>query len=100
MKIAFLHGEIKETVYVMQPEGFEKRGEEGKVYKLKKALHGLRQAPGAWNNKLNQILCELQFMKCAKEPLVYRKIVNGDLLVVAVYIDDLFVTGTNIKVIK
>lgn len=100
VKTAFLHGESKETVYVLQLEGFEKKGEEGKVYKLRKALYGLRQAPRAWNNKLNQILCELQFRKCSKEPSVYRKMVNGELLVVAIYVDDLFVTGTSVKVIK
>lgn len=65
VKTAFLHGELQETVYVFQPEGFEKKGKEEKVYKLNKALYGLRQAPRAWNNKLNQILYELQFRKCS-----------------------------------
>ena len=95
VKTAFLHGELKETVYVTQPEGFEKKGSEGKVYKLNKALYGLRQAPRAWNHKLNEILYQLQFVKCTKEPSVYRKVVNGELLIVAVYVDDLFVTGTS-----
>ena len=100
VKTAFLHRELKETVYVTQPEGYEKQGEEGKVYKLNKALYGLRQAPHAWNNKLNQILCELKFEKCSKEPSVYHKTVNGELLVVAVYVDDLFVTGTKTEIIR
>lgn len=68
VKTTFLHGELKETVFVMQPDGFEEKGKENKVYKLNKALYGLRQAPQAWNNKLNQILMELQLRKCAKEP--------------------------------
>ena len=76
VKTAFLHGELKEVVYVTQQEGFEKKGCERKVYKLNKALYGLRQAPRAWNLKLNQILRELQFDKCAKEPSVYRKVIN------------------------
>ncbi|GJT25587.1 integrase, catalytic region, zinc finger, CCHC-type containing protein, partial [Tanacetum coccineum] len=38
VKTAFLNGELKEVVYVSQPEGFV-------VYKLKKALYGLKQAP-------------------------------------------------------
>ncbi|KAG7570069.1 Glycosyltransferase 61 [Arabidopsis thaliana x Arabidopsis arenosa] len=100
VKTAFLHGELKETVFVSQPEGFEKKGYEEKVYKLNKALYGLRQAPRAWNNKLNHILCELKFKKCSKEPSVYRKEVKEHLLIIAVYVDDLFVTGTSLEIIK
>ena len=69
------------------------------VYRLNKALYGLRQAPRAWNNKLDSILKELQFYKCSKEPSVYRKKVKDDLLIVAVYVDDLFVTGSKVKLI-
>lgn len=99
VKTAFLHGELKEDVYVSQPEGFEKKGHENKVYKLNKALYGLCQAPRAWNTKLNSILVDMEFKKCTKEPSVYRKTVNGDRLIVAVYVDDLFVTGTNKRII-
>ena len=52
VKIAFLHGELNEEVYVEQPEGFVKKGEENKVYRLRKALHGLKQAPRAWFSKI------------------------------------------------
>ena len=100
VKTAFLHGELKETVYVTQPEGFEVDGSEEKVYKLKKALYGLKQAPRAWNYKLNKILLSLKFERCLKEPSVYRRTSGGELLVVAVYVDDLFVTGTNLKQIE
>jgi len=100
VKTAFLHGELKETVYVTQPEGFKEKGHEDKVYKLNKALYGLRQAPRAWNNKLNRVLKELKFEKCSKEPSVYRKVMGENItLLVAVYVDDLFVTGTNTKII-
>ncbi|KAG7582462.1 GAG-pre-integrase domain [Arabidopsis suecica] len=99
VKTAFLHGELKETVYVKQPEGFEIEGGEDKVYKLNKALYGLKQAPRAWNNKLNQILMELKFVKCSKEPSLYRKEEDKQLLVVAVYVDDLLVTGSSLGMI-
>ena len=56
VKTAFLHGDLKENVYVSQPEGYEVKGSESKVYKLKKALYGLKQAPRAWNGKLNKAL--------------------------------------------
>lgn len=100
VKTAFLHGELIEDVYVSQPEGFEKKGEEHKVYKLKKSLYGLRQAPRAWNTKLNKILKGLGFEKCAKESSVYRKEEGDKLLLVAIYVDDLFVTGSSLHAIK
>ena len=47
VKSAFLNDDLKEEVYVRQQPGFAIAGEEGKVYRLKKALYGLRQAPRA-----------------------------------------------------
>ena len=66
VKTAFLHGELKEKVYVTQPEGFEVQGSEDKVYKLHKALYGLKQAPRACNEKLNKVLQALKFVWCHK----------------------------------
>ena len=96
VKTAFLHGELKEDVFVTQPEGFVVAREEHKVYKLRKALYGLRQAPRAWNIKLNQILRGLNFKRCSKEPSLYRKERNQELLIVVVYVDDLLVTGSSL----
>ena len=39
--------ELDEDVYVEQPLGYEKKGEEYKVFKLKKTLYGLKQVPRA-----------------------------------------------------
>ncbi|XP_019092310.1 PREDICTED: uncharacterized protein LOC109129124 [Camelina sativa] len=54
----------------------------------------------AWNHKLNQILVELEFVRCDKEPALYRKQVNEHLLIVAVYVDDLLVTGSSLSLIR
>lgn len=45
IKLAFLNGEILKEVYVEQPKGFEIEGKHHMVYKLKKALYALKQAP-------------------------------------------------------
>ncbi|GJW51323.1 ribonuclease H-like domain, reverse transcriptase, RNA-dependent DNA polymerase [Tanacetum coccineum] len=94
VKSAFLHGELKEEVYVTQPEGFTKKGNDGKVYRLIKALYGLRQAPRAWNIKLDNTLKSLDFKKCALEQAIYTKASKDSLLLVGVYVDDLIITGT------
>ena len=47
VKSAFLNGFLKEEIYVEQPEGFDAKGDEDKVYLLKKALYALKQAPRA-----------------------------------------------------
>nr|GEW59642.1 retrovirus-related Pol polyprotein from transposon TNT 1-94 [Tanacetum cinerariifolium] len=51
VKTTFLHGSLKEDVYVCQPEGFIDADHPSLVYKLKKALYGLKQAPRAWPTK-------------------------------------------------
>nr|GEY05975.1 hypothetical protein [Tanacetum cinerariifolium] len=48
VKTAFLNGELKEEVYVSQPEGFVNPDHPTYVYRLKKDLYGLKQAPRAW----------------------------------------------------
>nr|GFB21369.1 retrovirus-related Pol polyprotein from transposon TNT 1-94 [Tanacetum cinerariifolium] len=49
VKPAFLHGSLKEDVYVCQPEGFIDADHPSHVYKIKKALYGLKQVPRAWS---------------------------------------------------
>ena len=100
VKTIFLHGDLKEEVYVKQPEGFEVKGSEEKVYKLSKALYGLKQAPRALNYKLNKILRELMFTRFSKEPSLYQRKRNDDILVVAVYVDDLLVMGSDLRMIN
>ncbi|KAF0888371.1 hypothetical protein E2562_014193 [Oryza meyeriana var. granulata] len=67
VKSAFLNGELIEEVYVRQPPGFTVAGHEDKVLRLDKALYGLRQAPRAWNAKLDETLVALGFSHSASE---------------------------------
>lgn len=100
VKSAFLNGEIQEEVYVTQPEGFFKEVQEHLVYRLIKALYGLRQAPRAWYAKLNKCLEDLGFVRCPYEHAVYTKKNGDELLIIGVYVDDLLVTGTKLSAIE
>ncbi|GKC74266.1 retrovirus-related pol polyprotein from transposon TNT 1-94 [Tanacetum coccineum] len=63
VKTAFLNGKLKEEVYVSQPEGFVDQDNPLHVYKLKKALYALKQAPRAWYDMLSSFLISQQFSK-------------------------------------
>jgi hypothetical protein len=60
-KSAFLNDDLKEEVYVHQPSGFAIPDKEGKVLRLRNALYDLRQAPRAWNAKLDSTLRRMGF---------------------------------------
>jgi hypothetical protein len=100
VKSAFLNGELKDEVFVQQPAGFVETREEHKVFRLRKALYGLHQAPRAWNAKLDETLIAFGFSKCSSEPAIYDRRVDGKHVVIGVYVDDLMVTGNNREDIK
>lgn len=100
VKSAFLNGELIEEVYVVQPPGFEIDGQENKVYRLDKALYGLRQAPRAWNTKLDCILKKLGFKQSPLEHGLYARGDGSGRLLVGVYVDDLVIVGGDSGMIK
>ncbi|WVZ63766.1 LOW QUALITY PROTEIN: hypothetical protein U9M48_013373 [Paspalum notatum var. saurae] len=75
------------------PPGFGIPGKEGKVLRLRKALYGLRQAPRAWNAKLDSTLKGMGFEQSPHEAAIYRRGNGGNALLVGVYVDDLVITG-------
>lgn len=96
VKSAFLNGDLQEDVYVLQREGFIIEGKETKVYKLRKALYGLRQLPRAWNSKIDGYLQKNGFMKSENEPTLYvKKEGENDIIIISVYVDDIIFTSTS-----
>lgn len=92
VKSTFLNGVLEEEVYVSQPLGFVVAGQEGKVLRLKNALYGLRQAPRAWNSRLDATLKDLGFKQSPHEHAVYGRGHGDGRLLVGVYVDDLIIT--------
>nr|GEV42476.1 retrovirus-related Pol polyprotein from transposon TNT 1-94 [Tanacetum cinerariifolium] len=79
VKTTFLNGELKEEVYISQPEGFVDQENPSHVYKLKKALYGLKQAPHAWYDMMSQFLISQHFSKGAMDPTLFTQKAGNDL---------------------
>ncbi|GJT74971.1 copia protein [Tanacetum coccineum] len=95
VKTAFLNGPIQEEVYVSQPDGFVNPDFLDHVYRLKKALYSLKQAPRAWYDKLTSFLIEHHFTKGIIDPTLFTRHHGGDILLVQVYVDDIIFCSTN-----
>nr|GEZ48975.1 retrovirus-related Pol polyprotein from transposon TNT 1-94 [Tanacetum cinerariifolium] len=95
VKTAFLHGSLKEDVYVCQPECFIDADHPSHVYKLKKALYGLKQASRAWYDELSTFLLQNGFSKGIIDLTLFTRHFDDDILVVQVYVDDIIFGSTN-----
>nr|GEV09399.1 hypothetical protein [Tanacetum cinerariifolium] len=95
VKTVFLNGNLREEVYVSQPDGFVDQDNPNHVYKLKKALYGLKQAPRAWYDMLSSFLISQDFSKGSVDPTLFIRRNDNDLLLVQIYVDDIiFVAST------
>ncbi|GKA12035.1 retrovirus-related pol polyprotein from transposon TNT 1-94 [Tanacetum coccineum] len=97
VKTAFLNGELKEEVYVYQPEGFVDPDHPTHVYRLKKALYGLKQAPRAWYNTLSWFFLDNKFSKGAVDLTLFTQKIGKHILLVQIYVDDIIFALTDPK---
>ncbi|KAI3681514.1 hypothetical protein L6452_36313 [Arctium lappa] len=100
VKSAFLYGSIEEEVYVCQPPGFENPSYPDRVYKLKKALYGLHQAPRAWYDTLSSYLLENGFERGVIDKTLFIKSKKKDILLVQIYVDDIIFGSTKDNMCK
>ncbi|GJS43180.1 putative ribonuclease H-like domain-containing protein [Tanacetum coccineum] len=97
VKTAFLNGDLKEEVYVSQLEGFIDPDHPTHVYRLKKALYSLKQAPRAWYNTLSRFLLDNKFSKGSVDPTLFTWKTGKHILRVQIYVDDIIFASTDPK---
>ena len=95
VKFAFLHGELKEDIFVEQPQGYEVAGKKNMIYKLHKALYGLKQAPRAWFSRIEAYIVKKGFVSSSSEQTLFIKQMGGKILIVSIYVDDLLFTSND-----
>nr|GEX07321.1 hypothetical protein [Tanacetum cinerariifolium] len=83
VKTAFLNCNLREEVYVSQPDGFVDQDNLNHVYKLKKALYGLKQAPRMWYDMLSSFLISQDFSKGLVDSTLFIRRNGNDLLLIS-----------------
>ncbi|CAJ2645756.1 unnamed protein product [Trifolium pratense] len=98
VKTVFLHGDLEEEIYMKQPDGFQVKGKEDYVCRLRKSLYGLKQAPMQWYKKFESVMSEQGYKKTTSDHCVFvRKIFNDDFIILLLYVDDMLIVGKNIS---
>ncbi|UYV70259.1 hypothetical protein LAZ67_7002299, partial [Cordylochernes scorpioides] len=95
VKTAYLYGELKETVYMRQPDGFIQKEKKTKCVNWKKSLYGLPQSGKCWNKKINEILYQLGMIRTKCDPCVYKLQRGEEYAILGLYVDDLIIAGTS-----
>ncbi|GKC65628.1 retrovirus-related pol polyprotein from transposon TNT 1-94, partial [Tanacetum coccineum] len=79
VKTAFLNGNLREEVYVSQPDGFVDPDKPNHVYKLK----------SAWYDMLSSFLISNDFSKGSVDPTLFIRREGNELILVQIYVDDI-----------
>lgn len=78
-----------------------KKREEHKVYKLKRDLYGLKHAPRDWYTRITSYFIQHGFQRCPYEHTLYCELtIQGDVLIVCLYVDDLIFTNSSLKTVS
>ena len=88
IKTAFLYGELDEEIYLEQPEGFVKAGQESLVCHLHKCIYGLKQASRVWNRHFDTFLKRFGLNPSENDPCLYVRQHDEELTMVVIWVDD------------
>ncbi|CAM8937019.1 unnamed protein product [Rhodiola kirilowii] len=90
VKSAFLNGLLSEEVYVAQLRGFEDPHHPDHVYRLKKALYGVKQAPRSWYKRLTEFLINHGYVVDDTK---------SDFIISRIYVDDIVFDSSNQRMV-
>ncbi|RXW12297.1 hypothetical protein EST38_g13555 [Candolleomyces aberdarensis] len=96
VKTAFLYGKLDEEIYMEQPEGFHQKGQEQKVYRLRRAIYGLKQAARAWWLELEQSVKKMGFTWLHSDSGIFIFRSKQGMVIMIAYVDDIIFFGKKI----
>jgi len=92
----FLNDNLKENVFMHQLEGYTDSTKLDHICKLK-AIHGLKQAPRAWYDKLKDTLLRLSFQNTKSDSSLFVLRENNHIILLLIYVDDIIIIESNNK---
>uniref|UniRef100_A0A2N9FGY8 CCHC-type domain-containing protein n=1 Tax=Fagus sylvatica TaxID=28930 RepID=A0A2N9FGY8_FAGSY len=100
VKTAFLNGDLKEEIYMDQSDGFQIKGQEGKVCRLKKSLYGLKQSSRQWYLKFHQAILDIGYEMSPLDHCVYVWRDKEKLTLLSLYVDDILLASNSSDMMK
>jgi hypothetical protein len=100
VKTTFLHGHLKEEIYMKPLEGFVVKGKKNLVCKLKISLYGLKKSPRMWYQKSETYILSFRFVRSKAKHCICSKEEGGCFIYVALYVDDMLLVENNMDAIK
>lgn len=95
LKMNFLHGDLKEDIYMTRPESFPIVGKD-MVWKLNKILYGLKQAPRKWYLKFDSFKQRSRYHRGETDHCYYLKKFSS-LYIILFYVDDMLIVVFDIQ---
>ena len=99
VKMAFLHGNLTEDVYMIQPEGFVNPTSTSKVCKLKRSIYGLKQASRSWNIRFDEVVTGLGFIK-SEDSCLYKKLSGSSIVFLILYVDYILLIRNDVSMLN
>ena len=94
VETAFLNGKLDDEIYLQQPEGYVKPGEDHLVCKLEKSLYRLKQSSRCWKKSFRECIEKIGFTQASADPSVFIR--KDALSIIGVQVDDLMILARNI----
>ena len=97
----FLNSELSEEVYMKLPPGYSHPpGFPRKVFRLRRALFGLKQAPRAWFAKLSSTISQHGFSGSSFDTTLFLRRSGHGITILFLYVDDIIITGHDMQGIQ
>ena len=100
VKTTFLNENLKEEVYMTQPEGFISSGRVNLVCKLNRSIYRLKQASRSWNIHFDEIVKSFGFIKNVDKPCMYKKNSESAIVFLILYVDDILLIENDISILQ